>query len=325
MKSLRLILDIVARLLAIFGALTVLGALTGRVHWALDFLGLFLLFGIWAIVAAIAIFFLRGQKRFGFGLAALMLVAVIGPLAIRFGATPPPADGDMVRVYQHNTWSRNPQKYSLNAGIIAQDAELLVLLEAVPWQLNGYILPVLQEFGYAVKDSYRRSPLTRIQIHSKRVMVEQTRKRTRSGAAIAAGQIEIGGVQTHIVALHLARPWPFDDPNRQMRQANEIIEILGNLDGPMLILGDFNAPPWGRIIKRLESGFGARAYKPGFQSTWPAEIALGETTIPMPKRLGIPIDLVLVRGNIGIYDWQTAPALGSDHRAVVFELGPKPN
>ena len=63
---------------------------------------------------------------------------------------------------------------------------------------------------------------------------------------------------------------------------------LNWLDGPSVVVGDFNMPPWSRPMRGLLGDTGFRAIRGG-PGTWPASTAA-------PLRL--PIDHVLVRDDV---------------------------
>jgi len=78
-------------------------------------------------------------------------------------------------------------------------------------------------------------------------------------------------------------------------------------DVPLVIAGDFNATPWSPAMKafRRQTGLRHARHRRGILPTWPAFLP--------SAFLRIPIDHVLVDPRIGVLDYRTGPAVGSDH------------
>lgn len=108
----------------------------------------------------------------------------------------------------------------------------------------------------------------------------------------------------HLIAIHMAKPWFIGFAETE----TEALEAALNADvtPPTILVGDFNAAPWSRRIRRLEQGFGLR-HAPRPIATWP--VGAGP--------LGVPIDHILLRGGTGfvqIMPW--GDELGSNHRGL---------
>ena len=314
------VLDILAGMLISFGCLTLIGALTSHIHWVFDFVGLFLLFGFWALVAGLCILLYRRAWRYSFNLLMVIAIVFFGPLGVRFGAEKATDAEPQITTYQHNVYAQNTQRHSLAEGIRAAKADLVVLLEASPRHFNGYLRPIMGHYPHRISDPVIGSRLTRIQVLSNFAIEKQLLKRTKNGAAILIGRFEFEGQAVHLVVLHFGRPWPFDLPARQMTQTSEVVAELSQIKGPMLVMGDFNSPPWGRVVKQMEKGLGLKVQRPGLAATWPGALSGWMA----PKALGIPIDLVLTREGANIEVWQTGVTHGSDHRVVTYDVGIRP-
>lgn len=107
----------------------------------------------------------------------------------------------------------------------------------------------------------------------------------------------------NIVATHQSKPW-YGAVHRV--EARWLRDVLASMTGPTVMVGDFNAPPWGQVMTDLAEDSGMRMV-PKFRPTWP--IGLGP--------LGIPIDHVLVRDGARLtYLNGLAADLGSNHRGL---------
>ena len=87
-------------------------------------------------------------------------------------------------------------------------------------------------------------------------------------------------------------------------------DVLAEVDGPKIVVGDFNATPWSAGLRAFRSenelsGFNTRA-------TWPIWLGFA----------GIPIDHAFVSRDLGILEIETGPDIGSDHRPILIDVAP---
>lgn len=125
--------------------------------------------------------------------------------------------------------------------------------------------------------------------------------------------LKYGGKTFSFLSIH-----PFTPVVSLARRDNEfrlIAEKLGREDtGNLVILGDFNATPWCNGYKSLANPLklkNARAGR-GIFPSWPA-------FYPLPF-LRIPIDHVLLGGNIAARGFRLGPDIGSDHLPVIVDI-----
>ena len=79
-----------------------------------------------------------------------------------------------------------------------------------------------------------------------------------------------------------------------------------------VVLGDFNATPWNDAFQamRRECGLSAGSTR-WWLPSWPD---------PLPGLLRVPIDHVLVGGDLTVVDARLGPSIGSDHRPVLATI-----
>lgn len=100
-------------------------------------------------------------------------------------------------------------------------------------------------------------------------------------------------------------------PIVQAREAANLALFLETQPADLVLMGDLNGAPWGRVQRafRGKTGLENRA---GWDFTWPA-------SLPWPLRL--PLDHVLARGHLVVTGFAAGPRTDSDHLPVVAEIG----
>ena len=91
-----------------------------------------------------------------------------------------------------------------------------------------------------------------------------------------------------------------------------IAPMLDALPGRRVVLGDFNATPWNDAFQamRRECGLSAGSTR-WWLPSWPD---------PLPGLLRVPIDHVLVGGDLTVVEARLGPSIGSDHRPVLATI-----
>ncbi|UJW86685.1 endonuclease/exonuclease/phosphatase family protein [Devosia sp. SL43] len=129
---------------------------------------------------------------------------------------------------------------------------------------------------------------------------------------LVSARTVVDGQSVTIVGIHLSKPY-FDEA--AWVELMQLRETLRDIDGPVIVAGDFNAAAWSDTV----ADFVARAElvpPPLYPATWP--IRLG--------KLGVPIDNMFTGGDaliesIAAFD----DSLGSNHRGLLASvqlLGP---
>ena len=223
-------------------------------------------------------------------------------------------DGDAaVRVVFFNILIFNDDVGRFVAWIEDRDPDVVVMTEMSPRHVErmagamaGYPFQVLEprghSFGMVV---YSRWPI------SGEVVAELAGSTPPASSPIMV----TAGVETptgtlRVTGLHV---FPPITPRRFTRRNEQLAiagDILAQLDGPKLVVGDFNATPWSAGLRAFVSdndltGVNTRA-------TWPVWLGFA----------GIPIDHALTSRDLRILSIETGPDIGSDHRPVLIDVAP---
>jgi endonuclease/exonuclease/phosphatase family metal-dependent hydrolase len=165
-----------------------------------------------------------------------------------------------------------------------------------------------REFGLAILS---RWPIVEFRNHViPRLSTQSNEAEARPMPGFLEAVVEAGGQRVHVFNTHLDYR-----PDRSVRaaQVEAMLRILVLVERPVVLLGDFNAPPAAPELSPLFAHLVAlwpESAGPGF--TYPAE---------RPARR---IDYVLASGHLRASDVRLLPGDASDHRPVMAEIRPGP-
>jgi endonuclease/exonuclease/phosphatase (EEP) superfamily protein YafD len=123
-------------------------------------------------------------------------------------------------------------------------------------------------------------------------------------------QTEFAGCRFMLFATHMTRPFPNRPFWAQRAQAEEIGGDVGGWSGAKLVLGDFNAAPWGYVMRTIAERGGVDILT-GAGGTWHSRL---------PTFMSIPIDNMLAGPGLSFVSREVLPQVGSDHRPVLAEI-----
>lgn len=250
-------------------------------------------------VVLLAMRALRALWRAALGVLAALVIA--GPIILDM-RIPVAGEGtaDAISLYQKNVWYKNPSPEVLAADLRRVGADIVTLQEVTE--------PLARVIDTLAGDyPYRRRCGGGVYILTRLPLAEGGARCPQDGQTnVIALQVETGAGPLWVVALHLRWPWPFD----QAAQVDRILPFLAELDGPVVVAGDFNMVPWGHSVRQISAA--ARAERIGrLERTF-------EFGTPLVR---LRIDHVLAprgwRGHTVL-----RPLAGSDHFGVVSRFGP---
>ncbi|MEC8253212.1 MAG: endonuclease/exonuclease/phosphatase family protein [Planctomycetota bacterium] len=305
----------VVMLLAAPAAAAAVGAHTGFLHWSLDLIGCFAVQAMASLLLAATALALGRRWRAAAAAAAFAAVAAwaILPTRQRQEGSPQIVENSpVIQVASLNLLKSNHQGHLQALAVIrAADPDLLWLTEYTPeWQRflresldqlpHRLERPDVGSFGAAL---YSRFPLNEAK------MLPGGHLWAPYGRAVV--QTPHGPVG--VLGVHPPPPQP-NHLAVQERDAGlaAIGPLLAALPARRIVLGDFNATPWNDAFVRMrrESGLSIGSTAAWLPS-WPA---------PLPALLRIPIDHVLVGGDLLVTASRLGPAFGSDHLPLFADV-----
>lgn len=204
-----------------------------------------------------------------------------------------------------NLLNTNPNGAAIADFIVGSDADVVLLMEAAP--IAPFRDKLLEAYPYhggcdVGRDCdtvlLSRTPLEQVTLSS---LSHVWQNRLITSATVIDGQ------RINIVAAHLAKPY-FDEFPEVEAQA--LAKVIEELDGPLLLAGDFNAAAWSGNIDQLALRDNL-APGPAYPATWPVKLG----------PFGVPIDNVFARAPLVVDSVRSLDdAMSSNHRGLIAEI-----
>lgn len=247
-----------------------------------------------ALLGAFAILFLFLRARIYALIATVFATLAVGSIAVGFTTPAQDCNGSCLTLYQKNLLSKAWPRYSLADDIIDSGAEIVTLQE-VSDHNREYMANMYAHYSTKIICPFR--PHQDVAVLTNLPVVEGS-EFCLPGHGLAGLQvIPADGEPIWAVSVHLKWPFPFEQSAQSRKIANRIAE----LDGPVLIGGDFNMVPWGASVRRIGAAAGNEVFGP-VENTH----SLGSRVLPLP------IDnLLFPKGTTGTVELR--PYMGSDH------------
>jgi len=216
-----------------------------------------------------------------------------------------------LRVVTANVLMSNEQLPTLASDVLAQAPDVVVF-EELRHDL-AEVSPVL-----AATYPYRISTETPWVTVASRFPLEGARRLAISaddrGRDLLTATVVADGQRLTLIAVHFMPPLDAEafEVNRQQREVLEA--AVADMDGPVMVAGDFNATTLSPTFARLLFGTDLRIASTSRMMS-PTYYAYG--------RLGVRIDHVLVR-NLDVVSDEVFTLTGSDHRGLSVEVGLQP-
>lgn len=210
------------------------------------------------------------------------------------------------RIVFLNLWNGNSQIDQTMAYLSTLNADAIVLVEMRP-RFKLALNTLVNDFRYQSACPHACTAL----MLSRAPMTEISDQLARPGGprSLAAAQIPFSDGTLTLVGVHLYRPWPFNPPVLQDTEARVLGTAVAGLGEPRMVLGDFNAVPWGAIVKGVAREGALTPLIGG--GTW-------RTNLPALFRL--PIDQALVGNGLACATKRVGRRVGSDHRPVIVDF-----
>lgn len=258
-----------------------------------------------AMAAVLGLAVPRFKGLFGI-VSFIVLICAYGlwPHFIKPDYEGPLADGEKrLRVAQFNAHSNNPNHNQIIAMVKALNPDVMTIVEFVPSSK-----PVLEglKADYPYQATCWEVVACNFAIISKTPLDSVVGKGTWEGAPFLQASLGADFGNLNVVAVHTTR-FPF--AVAQFKQVNALAKYLETMPGRLLVMGDFNATPFSRVVQTFTSSLGLTR----------------QTTLPSwPSQLDLPqlaIDHIFTGAGIRALGQENiGDSAGSDHFPVAITL-----
>lgn len=282
--------------------------------WAIDGLANFLPYaGLPLLLVTPATFFVRRRVLAMLAIAPVAVWAFILLTPVFFVTLA----GDLapgtptLRIVTANVLMSNEQLPSLASDVLAQAPDVIVF-EELRHDLAEVSPALAEAYPYCLStETPWVTVASRFPLEDARRLAIADNDRARD---LLTATIEADGQRLTLIAVHFMPPLDAQafEVNRQQRALLET--TAAGVDGPLVVLGDFNATTLSPTFARLLLGTHLRIASTKRMMS-PTYYAYG--------RLGVRIDHVLIR-RLGVVRDSVFTLTGSDHRGVSVEVSLQP-
>jgi endonuclease/exonuclease/phosphatase (EEP) superfamily protein YafD len=148
-----------------------------------------------------------------------------------------------------------------------------------------------------------------------------SRSALQSSSVVAAAPLQypqihatamIGNRTLQVIAAHPPNPIYSNGAYSRNLQLDTIAQLASRSPQPVVVVGDLNISMWASHYRQMIAKSGLHNARDGFgvAPTWPVFLPIAM----------IPIDHVLVSGDIQVSSFATGPRIGSDHLPILVTL-----
>lgn len=240
------------------------------------------------------------------GTVALVNIANVAPILLPQGDRQDV--GPVCRVVSANVLTSNRDAQRFLEFIAAEDPDFALVIEVNDhWQEALESLDGAYPFSVSRPraDNFGIALLSRHPILSHRVETLDD-----SGVPTIVATIEFDGRALNVVGTHPLPPIGHQRWRLRDQHLHALGELVSQLSGPVIVLGDLNATSWSPRFGGLLQRGDLRDSRQGFgvQPTFPSR----------PWVLRIPIDHALVSKELVVTQRYVGPDIGSDHLPIVI-------
>lgn len=295
--------------------LTVLGFL-GGLFWVFDLAANFRLH---LATVGMAFTLFAGLQRLKItatiaGLATLTNAVLVAPLYMGMMQNDAPSTtGKPLRIVMANVQQNMGDPKVVGQFLDDLDADVVGLVEVNKKWMRA-LKPHLKRWRYRLiktrDDNFGMALLAKTRLKGEA-------KSLAGGLPTIVARIKHDGGEIGLVLVH--PPPPVSGEIAGVR--NKLFESLSGWrsqwSDDLVIFGDFNATPWSVPFRDLLSSAGLRHGRlgQGYQPSWPTR--LFKVNVGM---FGLPIDHVLIGGDLQFIEHQIGPKIGSDHRPLLVTI-----
>lgn len=186
-----------------------------------------------------------------------------------------PEEGQLsLKVASFNTLWTNDDADAVQAEIERLDADIITLIEMSPSKRR--ILPALKHRYPHQAECYNLDYCNLVVLSKLPIAESEAHGAGELGGAPSFIRAKLGpeGGGLNVFGVHTIR---FPHSQAQFRQVAALSAVIEKLPGPKLVMGDFNATPFSRILNTLEDS--ANLTRLTYLPSWPSKLELPQIAI----------------------------------------------
>ena len=221
------------------------------------------------------------------------------------------SDSSSVRIFFANLYGYNGHHVEMFQEIAASDPDVIVVVEyGGHWYKSFTNSSVMAPYKYGMGRLHPH--IGSVNIFS-RLPLQRSSQKWIEGRWVQSIDIQRGDATLRIIGLH--GPRPIGEPKQYYRGFwHKALPFLTAPQGPLVVVGDFNATQHSRVYgqlteRRLRSAHDDRGR--GYATTWPN----GQNWLPP-----IRIDQVFLSPEVECESIMEGRGLGSDHKPLIVDV-----
>jgi endonuclease/exonuclease/phosphatase (EEP) superfamily protein YafD len=235
-----------------------------------------------------------------------------------FEARPPVGKAQIIKVMTHNIFGLNYDMDRVAKVIAEENPDIVALQEYFPEQEG---LDALLKPNYPYRVVCRGGKRANIGLYSKIAFDREMSDAdcpdnaygTQRTAHIIAGFTLADGTHFSLMTTHMDWPFPIERQREEYLSTEAAVQAV---QGPLLLVGDFNSTPWSYVMKAFESETGLKRETRNL-ITYPELFTVPSGLIHTWPFLAL--DQVFERG-VAVHELHRGPETGSDHLPVIFSF-----
>ena len=216
-----------------------------------------------------------------------------------------------VRIFFANVRALNTEHDALLSEIKAASPDIIILVEfSWLWHMAYHHSPVFAAYPYG--DGMLNTNLDTVNVFS-RLPITNDRRDKFGDRTLQSFDVPISGQTLRIVGLHSPRPMDVRKDDYEGYWGN-VVPLLLNEKGPLVVVGDFNATQYSRVYQQLTANHFRSAHEDrgrGYATTWP------NGQYPLPP---IRIDQALLSPEVECLSIREGEGRGSDHKPLILDV-----
>jgi endonuclease/exonuclease/phosphatase (EEP) superfamily protein YafD len=221
------------------------------------------------------------------------------------------APSETIRIIFANVAATNTEHDAMFKEIAESDPDVIVFVEfSLPWYMAVKRSPVMTPYKYG--SGHLKSHVNSVSVYSRLPLTTEMQNWVHR-RAIHTVEIPLGPGSLRLIGLHAPRP--IEGPRYDYHEYwDQTVRLLTAEQGPLIVVGDFNATEHSLVYKQLTEGRLRSAHDDrgrGYAVTWPN----GQYLCPP-----IRIDHAFVSPEIEVERIVEGRGKGSDHKPLILDV-----